>query len=51
MAAITEFCTKIKEWTQSLDIIIPKTDNLCENNSTIRLISHSSNAMMHFILN
>jgi len=43
----------LKEWTQSLIIPLPKKGNLrlCQNYSTISLISHHSKVMLRIILN
>ena len=57
---LTEICNRIwrtgewpSTWTQSLIITLPKKGNLqlCQNYSTISLISHSSKVMLKVILN
>ena len=57
---LTEICNRIwrtgewlTPWTQSLIITLPKKGNLqlCQNDRTISLISHSSKVMLKFILN
>ena len=57
---LPEICNRIwrtgewpTPWTQSLIITLPRKDNLqlCQNNGTISLISHSSKVVLEVILN
>ena len=60
ISILTNMCNKIWQtgewptpWTQSLVITLPKKGNLqmCQNYSTISLISHPSKVMLMIILN